>query len=362
MVFAGFVPTMFAAVERIVTAYSAYRSTLPNVVSTYELLDTEPTVRDRPDALPLGDVRGNIRFEDVVFSYAPEHKVLDGLSFSVEAGETVALVGPIGCGKSTVFNLLLRFLDPQQGRILLDGHDIGRVTQSTLREQVSKLAQFPFFAKDTVRENVPMSRPDASDADVEEACELAESTRCIIDPARIRPRRRHVMDVQGPSGGQKRPIALARCLLAQAGVLLLDEPTENLDADQRVRPTRVIREYAGARTCIVISHDMDFIAGVSDRILVLNGGTCGRQGSHETSLALRRPYRKLYEAQTVDPSLVARQSTLPYPTVEGSDTGRRSPCSPVPDSPGDGSAPSSSPARHKSLGDGIGDPGRRRAC
>ena len=217
VVFAGFVPTMFAAVQRIVTAYSAYRSILPNVVSTYELLDTEPTVRDRPDALPLGDVRGNIRFEDVVFSYAPEHKVLDGLSFSVEAGETVALVGPIGCGKTTVFNLLLRFLDPQQGRILLDGHDIGRVTISTLREQVSKLAQFPFFAKDTVRENVRMSRPDASDADVEEACRLAQvhtvHHRPSQDPSRLRHR-------DGCAGALRRAEALDRTralFVAQAG-------------------------------------------------------------------------------------------------------------------------------------------------
>ena len=103
-------------------------------------------------------LHGNIVFEDVVFSYSPEQKILDGLSFSVKEGETVALVGPIGCGKSTVFNLLLRFLDPQQGRITLDGHDISHVTISTLREHVSKLAQFPFFAKDTIRENVRMAR------------------------------------------------------------------------------------------------------------------------------------------------------------------------------------------------------------
>ena len=111
--------------------------------------------------------------------------MLDGLSFSIAEGETVAIVGPIGCGKTTVFNLLLRFLDPQQGRILLDGNDISRVTISTLREQVSKLAQFPFFAKDTVRENIRMSRPDATDADVEEACRLAQVHSVIVDPAKI---------------------------------------------------------------------------------------------------------------------------------------------------------------------------------
>ncbi|AEV72103.1 ABC-type multidrug transport system, ATPase and permease component [Mycolicibacterium rhodesiae NBB3] len=306
VVFVGFIPAMFAAVQRIAGAYSASRSILPNVVSTYELLDTEPAVRERPDALALGDVHGNISFEDVVYSYTPEHKVLDGLSFTIREGETVALVGPIGCGKSTVFNLMLRFLEPQRGRIVLDGHDIGAVTISSLREQVSKLAQFPFFAKDTIRENVRMARTDACDADVEEACRLAQVHSVIVDPARVHRGYDTVMDVQVPSGGQKRLIALARCLLRKPEVLLLDEPTENLDADQRVRLTRVIREYACERTCIVISHDMDFIASVSDRIIVLDGGRAAEQGTHETLLARNGVYRKLYEAQNVDPGFVRK--------------------------------------------------------
>lgn len=306
VVFVGFVPTMFAAVQRIATAYSAYRSILPNVVSTYELLDTQPAVRDHPDALPLGEVQGNLVFEDVVFCYTPEHKVLDGLSFSIGEGETVAVVGPIGCGKSTVFNLILRFLDPQQGRILLDGHDISHVTIATLREQVSKLAQFPFFAKDTVRENVRMARPDATDVEVEEACRWAQVHSVIVDPTKIHNGYDTVMDVQVPSGGQKRLIALARCLLRRPQVLLLDEPTENLDADQRTRLTRVIREYARSRTCIVISHDMDFIAGVADRIIVLDGGCGAEQGTHETLLARGGVYRKLYDAQNVDPAFVRK--------------------------------------------------------
>ncbi len=306
VVFVGFVPTMFAAVQRIAGAYSAYRSVLPNVISTYELLDTGPAVHDHPDALALGDVAGNVIFEDVVFSYTQEHRVLDGLSFSIAEGETVAIVGPIGCGKTTVFNLLLRFLDPQQGRILLDGNDIGRVTISTLREQVSKLAQFPFFAKDTVRENIRMSRPDATDADVEEACRLAQVHTVIVDTAKVHRGYDTVIDVQVPSGGQKRLIALARCLLRRPEVLLLDEPTVGLDADQRGRLTRVIREYARSRTCIVISHDMDFIAGVADRIIVLDGGRAVEQGTHETLLARGGVYRKLYDAQNVDPAFVRK--------------------------------------------------------
>ena len=304
LVFAGMVPTMFGAAQRVMGAYTTYQSVAPNAASTYELLDTRPSVHDRADAVPLGDVHGNLVFEDVAFGYTPGQYVLDGLSFSVAEGETVALVGGIGSGKSTVFNLMLRFLDPQRGRIVLDGHDIAGVTIASLRDQVSKLAQFPFFTKDTIRENIRLVRPDATDAEVEEACEQAHIHSVITDPAKMHDGYDTVVDVQVPSGGQKRLIALARCLLRKPEVLLLDEPTENLDADQRARLTGVIRDYARDRTCMVISHDMDFIAAVADRILVLENGRITQIGDHRTLIAEGGLYKRLYEAQNVDPDLV----------------------------------------------------------
>ena len=304
MVFAGMVPTMFGAAQRVMGAYTTYQSVLPSAASTYELLDTRPTVEDRADATALGEVHGNVVFEDVMFGYTDRHKVLDGLSFSIAEGETVALVGGIGSGKSTVFNLMLRFLDPQRGRILLDGHDITGVTIASLRDQVSKLAQFPFFTKDTIRENIRLARPDATDADVEQACKQAHVHTVITDPMKMHNGYDTVVDVQVPSGGQKRLIALARCLLRRPEVLLLDEPTENLDADQRTRLTAVIREYARDRTCLVISHDMDFIAAVADRILVLEDGRIAQVGDHRTLMAEGGLYKRLYEAQNVDPDLV----------------------------------------------------------
>lgn len=299
MVFAGMVPTMFGAAQRVMGAYTTYQSVAPSAASTYELLDTRPTVEEAPDAITLGEVRGNLVFDDVAFGYSPGHMVLDGLSFSISEGETVALVGGIGSGKSTVYNLVLRFLDPQRGRILLDGNPIDEVTIASLRDQVSKLAQFPFFVKDTIRENIRLARPTATDADIEEACERANVHAVITDPRKMHDGYDTVVDVQVPSGGQKRLIALARCLLREPEVLLLDEPTENLDADQRARLTGVIRGYARDRTCLVISHDMDFIAAVADRILVIEDGRIAQQGDHRTLLAEGGLYKRLYEAQNV---------------------------------------------------------------
>lgn len=297
IVFTGMVPRMFSAAQRVMGAYTTYQSVAPNAVSTYELLDTRPTVTDAPDAEVLGDVHGNLVFSDVTFGYTPGANIIEELSFSIFEGETVALVGGTGSGKSTVFNLALRFLAADRGRILLDGHDIAQVTMDSLREQVCKLAQFPFFTKDTIAENIRMARPAATDAEIVEACEAAHVHSIITDPAKMAHGYDTVMDVQVPSGGQKRLIALARCLLRRPEVLLLDEPTENLDADQRARLIGVIRDYARDRTCVIISHDMDFVAAVADRILVLENGRISQSGDHRTLMSEGGLYKRLYEAQ-----------------------------------------------------------------
>ena len=304
LVFMQMAPNLFTPVQRLISSYTIYQSLVPGIVSTYELFDTKPTVVEKPGAVALGEVHGDITFDNVVFGYSPTQKVLNGVSFEIKEGETIAFVGPIGCGKSTVMNLILRFLDPQQGRILIEGKDISEVTLNSLREQVSKLSQFPFFLKDTIRENVRLGRAGATDAEIEEACKLAHIHDVIMDPQRMPKGYDTVVDVQVPSGGQKRLIALARCLLRKPEVLLLDEPTENLDADQRNRLIQVIREYANERTCLVISHDLNFVAAVADRILVIDKGRVVDQGTHEELVAREGLYKTLYGLKNVDPSLL----------------------------------------------------------
>ncbi len=307
IVFIGFVPSMFAPVQQIIMSYTTYQSLVPSIVGTYELLETKPTVHEAPAAPDMGEVHGNVTFDNVTFSYTPMQKILDGISFEIREGETVALVGPIGCGKSTIFNLLLRFLDPESGRIVIDGQDTSSVTLNSLRKQVSKLSQFPFFLKDTIRENIRLGRADATDSEIEEACKLAHIHDVIVDRKKMSKGYDTVVDVQVPSGGQKRLIALARCLLRKPEVLLLDEPTENLDADQRNRLIKVIREYARERTCLVISHDLNFVAAVSDRIMVLNHGQVEDQGTHEELLQREGLYKMLYELKNIDPALLRKR-------------------------------------------------------
>ena len=304
LVFMQMAPNLFTPVQRLISSYTMYQSLVPGIVSTYELFDTKPTVVEKPNAIALGEVHGDITFENVVFGYSPTQKVLNGVSFEIKEGETIAFVGPIGCGKSTIMNLILRFLEPEQGRILLEGKDISDVTLNSLREQVSKLAQFPFFLKDTIRENVRLGRAGATDAEIEEACKLAHIHDVIVDPQRMPKGYDTVVGVQVPSGGQKRLIALARCLLRKPEVLLLDEPTENLDGTERNRLTLVIREYANERTCLVISHDLNFVAEVADRILVIDKGQIVDQGTHEELAAREGLYKTLYGLKNVDPSLL----------------------------------------------------------
>ncbi|HMG76618.1 MAG TPA: ABC transporter ATP-binding protein [Pyrinomonadaceae bacterium] len=304
LVFMQMAPNLFMPVQRLIGSYTIYQSLIPGIVSTYELFDTKPTVVEKPGAVTLGEVHGDITFENVIFGYSPTQKVLNGISFEIKEGETIAFVGPIGCGKSTIMNLILRFLDPEQGRIRLEGTDISHVTLNSLREQVSKLAQFPFFLKDTIRENVRLGRAGATDTEIEEACKLAHIHDVIIDPQRMPKGYDTIVGVQVPSGGQKRLIALARCLLRKPEVLLLDEPTENLDGTERNRLTQVIREYANERTCLVISHDLNFVAEVADRILVIDKGRIVDQGTHEELVAREGLYKTLYGLKNVDPSLL----------------------------------------------------------
>ena len=316
--FWGLVPNTFTPVQGIISSYTAYQSMLPGIIATYELLDTRSSVVEKPNASKLPEIHGNVKFDNVDFSYSLGQKILDGVSFDIKEGETIVLCGLIGSGKSTIMNLLLRFLDPDAGHVYIDSIDTTDVTLDSLRTQVSKLSQFPFFLKDTIRENVRLGKPDATDAEVEEACKLAEIHDVILkfrSPGPDGPGGYDMIVTDSfPSGGQKRLIALARCLIRQPEVLLLDEPTESLGPENINRLVTVIRNYAqgpNRRTCFVISHELNFIASVADRILVLDQGKLVDSGTHDELLAREGLYKTLYELKNVDPALLRTRPSEP---------------------------------------------------
>jgi ATP-binding cassette subfamily B protein len=244
--------------------------------------------------------RGEISFENVVFHY-PSRKALaalDGVSLNVRPGETVALVGPSGAGKSTIIQLLLRFYDPDQGSIRLDGTDLRDMARSDFRRHLALVPQDPVIFADTARENIRFGRPDASDADVEAAARAAaahEFLTALPDGYDSYVGERGVM----LSGGQKQRIAIARAILRDAPVLLLDEATSALDAESERAVQMAVDELSKDRTTIIVAHRLATVKK-ADRIVVFDEGRIVADGSHAELVREGGLYARLAELQFTD--------------------------------------------------------------
>ncbi len=263
-----------------------------------EILNTPRTVSSpvAPEALPQ-PVRGEIAFEGVSFSYPsrPGISALDSVGFSVEPGETVAIVGPSGAGKSTIFNLLLRFYDPDEGTVRLDGVDIARADLTALRTRMALVPQNPAIFSASIRENIRFGRPDASDAEVEEAARAArvdEFVRRFPDGYDSKVGERGVT----LSGGQKQRLAMARAILRDAPVLLLDEATSALDAESEGYVQAALERLKKGRTTLIIAHRLATVRN-ADRIVVMEAGKIVAQGSHGQLMKTGGLYARLAKLQ-----------------------------------------------------------------
>jgi len=268
-------------------------------------LARRPTVVDRPDAVPLHVTRGDIRFEHVSFNYgAAQHdasRVIENLNIHIRAGEKIGLVGRSGAGKSTIVNLLLRFYDIPQGRVLIDGQDIAMATQDSLREQIGMVTQDTSLLHRSVRDNILYGRPDASDAEMIAAAKRAEAHDFIMaasDPKGRTGYSAHVGE-RGVklSGGQRQRIAIARVMLKDAPILLLDEATSALDSEVEAAIQQSLYRLMEGKTVMAIAHRLSTIAAM-DRLIVLDRGRIVEEGNHYSLLAQKGLYARLWAHQS----------------------------------------------------------------
>jgi ATP-binding cassette subfamily B multidrug efflux pump len=259
------------------------------------------TVLDRADAVPLVVTRGEVRFEHVGFAYNNKRRVIDDLTLTIRPGEKIGLVGRSGAGKSTVVNLLLRFYDLQQGRILIDGQDIAHVTQDSLRAQVGMVTQDTSLLHRSVRDNIVYGRPGASDAEMVAAARKAEAdefVQTLVDPKGRSGYDAHVGE-RGVklSGGQRQRIAIARVMLKDAPILLLDEATSALDSEVEVAIQASLYKLMEGKTVVAIAHRLSTIAAM-DRLVVMDHGRIVEEGTHASLLASGGIYARLWAHQS----------------------------------------------------------------
>jgi len=255
-----------------------------NARMIYEILDLAPRQADRADAKPLAVTDATITFKDVRFGYSENETILKGLNFTAEGGKTTALVGPSGAGKSTVISLIPRFYDPAEGEILIDGQDIAHVTKQSLRNAIAYVSQQPYLFEGTIRDNILYGRPDATDAEIEEAARHAYAHDFILAQP---------LGYETPvgengvtlSGGQRQRLSIARALVRNAPILLLDEATSALDTESEQAVQKALDEAMSGRTVVVIAHRLSTVVR-ADKIIVMQDGAVVEEGSH-TALASR---------------------------------------------------------------------------
>jgi ATP-binding cassette subfamily B protein len=275
--------------------YREIKQAIIDIEKMFGVLSRNPEVKDIPGARPLVVSSGNVRFDDVRFSYDPARPILKGLSFEVPAGKTVAIVGPSGAGKSTISRLLFRLYDVSGGHILIDGQDIRSVTQASLRASIGMVPQDTVLFNDTIRYNIRYGRWDATDAEVEAAAQMAQIDSFI----RMSPKGYETeVGERGLklSGGEKQRVAIARTVLKGPPILVLDEATSALDSHTEREIQDALEKVSRNRTSLVIAHRLSTIVG-ADEIIVLDQGTIAERGTHSELLAAGGLYASMWNRQ-----------------------------------------------------------------
>jgi ATP-binding cassette subfamily B protein len=296
LAFIGLLPSLFQPVAALSDVAQTVQQASAAMDRVSELLDQPITIADRAGAQPLPPLSREIRLEHITFGYESGRPIIHDLNLAIPAGASIAIVGPSGCGKSTLVNLLMRFYDPDAGGVCFDGHDLREVTLDSLRGQMGLVFQDTFVFDSTLRENIVVGRPDASDAEVAAATEAAQLADFVAGlPAGYDT----VLGERGVrmSGGQRQRLAIARALVRDPRILILDEATSALDAQTERQIQATLAAAARGRTTISVTHRLTS-AATADRIFVLDQGRLVEEGTHAQLVASAGLYHRLYEEQT----------------------------------------------------------------
>jgi len=281
--------------QQIANMFNAIQAALAGSERVFEIIDTPPEIQDAPDAQPLEQTQGHVRFEHIQFGYQPGVPVIKNMTLEAKAGQTIALVGPTGAGKTTIINLLTRFYEIQGGRITIDGLDLHAIQKSDLRRKLGLVLQDTFLFADTVMENIRYGRLEATDTEVIHAAELADADHFI----RQLPEGYHTVLAERASNlsqGQRQLLAIARAILADPAILILDEATSSVDTRTEARIQKSLLRLMQGRTSFVIAHRLSTIRD-ADNVVVINHGEVVEQGTHQELLDRRGFYHNLYLSQ-----------------------------------------------------------------
>jgi len=289
--FVGFAMMMIGRMEQLAGFISELFFQAPALANFFEILETQATLRDKPGARELTQVRGDVAFENVSFGYDPARPVIEDLSFSARAGSTVAFVGPTGAGKTTALSLLYRAYDPTSGRITIDGTDIRDVTIASLRNRIAVVFQNPGLLYRSIADNLRIGKPDASNAELEAVARAAEAHQFVATKAEGYAA---LVAEHGKSlsGGERQRLSIARAMLKDAPILILDEATSALDNATEARVQRALRSLVKGRTTLVIAHRLTTVRN-ADTILVLKDGRLVERGRYDELVALGGVFAEL---------------------------------------------------------------------